>query len=272
MDSIYNNLNPCIFYLQRHGTHDPGCHYLQSCGDHRTGRPITVEEVKVDLPKASEVRIKMLCASICHTDILFCNGPLFLCIYGHEGVGMVESVGKDVSPQVKLEDLVIPLFICGCGQCSNCKSGITNFCNVYPMGMNGIMFDGTLRMSIVDPKMALPHASFLSCGFTTGLGETWKEAPVPIGASVTVFGLGDVGLGVDPKMALPHASFLSCGFTTGLGATWKEAPVPSGASVIVFGLGDVGLGVIKGAQMQGALKVIGVDVNEKRQKKARCLV
>ncbi|PWA63785.1 alcohol dehydrogenase superfamily, zinc-type [Artemisia annua] len=218
------------------------------------GGAITVEEVKVDPPKASEVRIKMLCASICHTDILCCNGyplPLFPRIPGHEGVGMVESVGKDVSPQVKPGDLVIPLLVGECGQCSNCKSGRTNFCNVYPMGLNGLMFDGTSRMSIAGTGETIYH--HFTC-------STWSEYMV-----INV----NYVLKVDPKLPYPHASFLSCGFSTGLGAPWKEAPVPNGSSVAVFGLGAVGLGVIKGAQMQGAAKIIGVDVNQKKAAKGK---
>ncbi|PWA47314.1 alcohol dehydrogenase superfamily, zinc-type [Artemisia annua] len=219
-----------------------------------SGGAITVEEVKVDPPKASEVRIKMLCASICHTDILCCNGyplPLFPRIPGHEGVGMVESVGKDVSPQVKPGDLVIPLLVGECGQCSNCKSGRTNFCNVYPMGLNGLMFDGTSRMSIAGTGEIIYH--HFTC-------STWSEYMV-----INV----NYVLKVDPKLPYPHASFLSCGFSTGLGAPWKEAPVANGSSVAVFGLGAVGLGVINGAQMQGAAKIIGVDVNQKKAAKGK---
>ncbi|CAK9166012.1 unnamed protein product [Ilex paraguariensis] len=57
---------------------------------YKSGDPLKVEEIQVDPPKSSEVRIKMLCASLCHTDILCCNGfpvPLFPRIPGHEGVG-----------------------------------------------------------------------------------------------------------------------------------------------------------------------------------------
>ena len=138
---------------------------------------------------------------------------------------MVESVGKDASLQVKPGDLVIPLYVGECGQCSNCKSGRTNFCNVYPMGLNGLMFDGTSRMSIAGTGETIYH--HFTC-------STWSEYMV-----INV----NYVLKVDPKMPLPQASFLSCGFSTGLGAPWKEAPVPSGSSVAVFGLGAVGLGV-----------------------------
>ncbi|KAL4561291.1 hypothetical protein LXL04_033455 [Taraxacum kok-saghyz] len=219
------------------------------------GGAITVEEIKVDPPKASEVRIKMLCASICHTDILCCNGiplPLFPRIPGHEGVGVVESVGEDVTAEVNPGDVVMPLYMGECGGCLNCKSGRTNICHVYPIdGFTGLMSDGTSRMSVAATGEAIYH--HFSC-------STWSEYMV-INVNYVIK--------VDPKMSLPHASLLSCGFTTGLGAPWKEAPVTAGSSVAVFGLGVVGLGAIKGAQMQGASKIIGVDINEKKAAKGK---
>ncbi|KAJ9558622.1 hypothetical protein OSB04_013236 [Centaurea solstitialis] len=218
------------------------------------GGPVTVEEIKVDPPKASEVRIKMLCASICHTDILCCNGfpvPLFPRIPGHEGVGIVESVGLDVKTEVKPGDIVIPLYLGECGQCLNCKSGKTNICHVHSIGISGLMPDGTSRMSVATTGETIYH--HFSC-------STWSEYMVV-----------DINyvLKIDPKMPLPYASFLSCGFTTGFGAPWKETPIHAGSSVAVFGLGAVGLGVIKGAQMQGASKIIGVDINETKSMKGK---
>ncbi|KAJ0957554.1 putative alcohol dehydrogenase [Helianthus annuus] len=205
------------------------------------GGAIVVEEIMMDPPKATEVRIKMLCASICHTDILCCNGipiPLFPRIPGHEGVGMVESIGEDVGTRVKPGDVVMPLYLGECGECLNCKSGKTNICNVHPVNLNGLMRDGTSRMSMALTGETAYHIS--SCA-------TWSEYTV-IDANYVIK--------VDPRVPLPHASFLSCGFTTGLGAPWKEAAVTKGSSVAVFGLGVVGLGAIKGAQMQGASTII----------------
>ncbi|KAJ9558600.1 hypothetical protein OSB04_013214 [Centaurea solstitialis] len=218
------------------------------------GGPLTVEEIKVDPPKASEVRIKMLCASICHTDILCCNGfpaPLFPRIPGHEGVGMVESVGIDVKTEVKPGDIVIPLYLGECGQCLNCKSGKTNICHVHSIGTSGLMPDGSSRMTVAKTGETIYH--HFSC-------STWSEYMVV-----------DINyvLKIDPKMPLPYASFLACGFTTGFGAPWKETPVHTGSSVAVFGLGAVGLGAIKGAQMQGASKIIGVDINESKSTKGK---
>lgn len=135
---------------------------------------------------------------------------------------MVESVGEEVR-DLKEGDLVIPTCVGECKDCENCLSGKTNLCLTYPVPFSGLMRDDTSRMSIrgqrlyhaftcstwseymvvdsnyfakLDPSMSLPHASFISCGFSTGFGAAWKEAGVEKGSSVAVLGLGAVGLGV----------------------------------------------------------------------------
>ncbi|KAL3837939.1 hypothetical protein ACJIZ3_022530 [Penstemon smallii] len=211
-----------------------------------------VEEIRVEAPKSGEVRVKMLCASICHTDVLACTGfpsPVFPRVLGHEGVGKVESVGQGVNDELKVGDIVIPTYLGECGDCENCKSDTTNLCQTYPLqAFSGLMpSDNTTRMSTVQGGHPLYH--FLSC-------STWSEYTV-VDANYLVK--------IDSRMPLPHASFLSCGFTTGFGAVWKEAKVHKGSTVAVLGLGAVGLGVIEGARVHGAARIIGIDINESKQ-------
>ncbi|THG08085.1 hypothetical protein TEA_015325 [Camellia sinensis var. sinensis] len=122
--------------------------------------------------------------------------------------------------------MVVPTFVAECGKCKNCRSGKTNLCLTYPLSASftGLFPDGSSRMSTnggqrlyhflscstwseytvinihyivkIGPRIALPHASFISCGFSTGFGATWKEAKVEKGSTVAVLGLGAVGLGV----------------------------------------------------------------------------
>ncbi|CAL5344279.1 unnamed protein product [Camellia sinensis] len=205
------------------------------------GEAVKVEEIHVDPPKSYEVRFKMLCASLCHTDILCCNGfpdPLFPRVLGHEGVGKVKG------------DMVVPTFVAECGKCKNCRSGKTNLCLTYPLSASftGLFPDGSSRMS-TNGGQRLYH--FLSC-------STWSEYTV-----INIHYIVKIG----PRIALPHASFISCSFSTGFGAAWKEAKVEKGSTVAVLGLGAVGLGVIAGAQTQGAGKIIGVDTNKKKREK-----
>ncbi|KAF5767769.1 Alcohol dehydrogenase 1 [Helianthus annuus] len=232
----------------------PGVITCKAAVIRQVGGHVTVEEIKVEPPQTGEVRIKMLCASICHTDVLACKGfpiPLFPRVPGHEGVGMIESVGKDAGGGLKPGDIVMPLYLGECGECLNCKTGKTNLCHTYPPPFSGLMNDGTSRMSIAKTGERLYH--FTSC-------STWSEYAVVDFNYV---------LKLDPKMPLPHASFLSCGFTTGFGAPSREAQVHKGSTVAVFGLGTVGLGVINGSKMQGASKIIGVDINNKKEAKGK---
>ncbi|KAK8690117.1 hypothetical protein V6N13_088818 [Hibiscus sabdariffa] len=215
------------------------------------GEALKVEEIQVEAPKSFEVRLKMLYASVCHTDVLFANGfpiPCFPRIMGHEGVGVVESIGEGVTG-LREGDLVIPTYIGECKTCDNCMSNKSNLCKKYPLSYNGLMLDGTSRMSI--GGQTAYHA------FTC---STWCE--------YTVINVNFV-LKIDPQIPLSDASFLSCGFSTGYGAAWKEAQVENGSSVAVFGLGAVGLGAINGAKCQGASRVIGIDNNPRKEAKGR---
>ncbi|KAI4304551.1 hypothetical protein MLD38_040045 [Melastoma candidum] len=211
--------------------------------------PWTVEDITVDPPSPSEVRIKLLYASVCHTDIVRSKGfpvPLFPRVLGHEGVGVVESIGSEAT-EFKVGDVVIPTFVGECRKCDNCKLGNTNLCLVHPLLLTGLMPDGTSRMSV----HGQPLYHLFSC-------STWSEYTV-VAACYLVR--------VDPDLEIRHASFLSCGFTTGYGAAWRAAGVKSGSSVAVIGLGGVGLGAIQGSSSLGAAPIIGVDVNDSKRGK-----
>ncbi|ONK71953.1 uncharacterized protein A4U43_C04F14100 [Asparagus officinalis] len=212
--------------------------------------PLTVEEIEVEPPQSSEVRLRLLFASLCHTDVIRRSGfryPLYPRILGHEGVGVIESVGKGVT-DFKEGDIVIPSFIGECGDCENCKSAKTNVCLKYPTNFNGLMADNTSRMSVKGQK--LYHLFWCS---------TFTEFTVVDHNYIVK---------INPELQLAHASLLSCGFTTGFGTAWKEAKVHRGSSVAVFGLGGVGIGAIIGAKLLGASKIIGVDLNNRKKEKA----
>lgn len=127
-------------------------------------------------------------------------------------------------------DLVIPGYVGECEECENCTSGKTNLCLKFALTFSGLMPDGSSRMSVrgqklyhvlscstwseymvvdanlvskIDPTLNLAHASFLSCGFSTGFGSAWKVAEVEKGSTVAVLGLGAVGLGVWIHKLLP---------------------------------------------------------------------
>ncbi|KAK1262062.1 Alcohol dehydrogenase-like 7 [Acorus gramineus] len=211
--------------------------------------PFKIEEIEVEPPRALEIRVRMICASLCHSDIIVwvTVQPLYPRILGHEGVGVVESVGEGVI-DLKQGDTIIPTFIGECGECINCLSGKTNICFKHPMLIDGLMPDKTSRLSVGGEK--LYH--MFTCG-------TWSEYMV---LSVAY------AVKVDASLPPAHASLLSCGFSTGYGGPWKEAKVEMGSTAAVFGLGGVGIGAIAGAKMMGASRIIGVDINNKKKEKA----
>lgn len=114
-------------------------------------KPLTFETVQVAPPKSNEVRIKVSFVALCHTDSYTLDGldpeGLFPCILGHEGAGIVESVGENVS-EFKAGDHVIPLYIPQCKDCKFCKSSKTNLCSkIRTTQGKGVMPDGTSRFT-----------------------------------------------------------------------------------------------------------------------------
>ncbi|KAL1542889.1 8-hydroxygeraniol oxidoreductase [Salvia divinorum] len=209
---------------------------------------LKVEEVEVDPPNSTQVRIKMLYASMSHTDITCWNGSLFPVyprILGHEGAGVIESVGEEVKG-LKVGDTVMILYVGECGECSNCVSGKTNLCSRYPVTLTD---DGTSRIYAKGQRIYRMFSS-----------STWSEYAVVESNYVVK---------VDPRMPLSHACLLTCGFTTGYGGVWKELKFEKGSTVAVLGLGAVGLGAVKASKILGASKIFGIDVNDMKLDMAR---
>ncbi|XP_010025906.2 alcohol dehydrogenase-like 2 isoform X1 [Eucalyptus grandis] len=215
----------------------------------RAGEPLVMEEIQVEPPKAWEVRIKIVCTSICHTDVTFWkmdSGPfaLFPRILGHEAVGVVESVGEEVE-EVKAGDTVLPVFWSNCEKCRHCESSRGNNCSVFanrPLGP-GMPRDGTTRFSAAEDGEAIHHflgvSSFCEYTVVDVVHVVKISSPIPV----------------------DRACLLSCGVSTGVGGAWKVADIERGSSIVIFGLGVVGLAVAEGARLRGASKIVGVDLN-----------
>ncbi|KDP41414.1 hypothetical protein JCGZ_15821 [Jatropha curcas] len=215
------------------------------------GQPLLIEEIEVNPPKAWEVRIRIICTSLCHSDVTFWNmnpGPVsnFPRIFGHEAAGVVESVGEYVE-EVKEGEFVLPVFAPSCGECRDCKSSKSNNCSKFKVGAGefGMPRDGTSRFR--DMKGETLHHFLGVSSFT--------EYTVVDVANVVKLSL---------QIPLDKACLLSCGISTGVGAAWKAADVEEGSTVAIFGLGTVGLAVAEGARLRGASKIIGVDLNPEK--------
>ncbi|XVF64815.1 hypothetical protein PTKIN_Ptkin09bG0196800 [Pterospermum kingtungense] len=214
------------------------------------GEPLVIEEIEVEPPKAWEVRINILCTSLCHSDITFwkmSTGPfaIFPRIFGHEAVGVVESIGEHVE-EVQEGDLVVPVFHPNCRECRDCKSQKGNGCSVFGNKVNPDMpRDCTSRFKGMNGEV-LHH--FLS---------------VSSFAEYTVVDVAHV-VNISSQIPVDKACLLSCGVSTGIGAAWKVADIEEGSTVAIFGLGAVGLAVAEGARLRGAAKIIGVDLNPEK--------
>ncbi|GKV09382.1 hypothetical protein SLEP1_g20892 [Rubroshorea leprosula] len=214
------------------------------------GTALVIEEIEVDPPKAYEVRIKILCTSLCHSDISFWKlniqhpFAVFPRIFGHEAVGVVESVGENVE-EVKEGDLVLPVFQPHCGDCRDCKSPKSNACRGLPKLYDKMPRDGTSRFRSINGEV-VHHFLFVS---------SFAEYTVVDAAHVVK---------IQPDIPVEKACLLSCGVSTGVGAAWKVADVEEGSTVAIFGLGAVGLAVAEGARSRRASKIIGVDLNPEK--------
>ncbi|TFK74494.1 class III ADH enzyme [Pluteus cervinus] len=216
------------------------------------GEPLKIEEVDVAPPQAGEVRIHILYTGICHTDEYTRSGKdpegLFPVILGHEGGGIVESVGEGVT-SVAVGDHVVPLYTAECRECKFCKSGKTNLCGkVRNTQGKGLMPDNSSRFSI----NGQPIHHFMGT-------STFSQYTVVADVSVVA---------VSKSAPLEKVCLLGCGITTAWGSVVKQPGIP-GSTVAVFGCGAIGLGVINTAAQVSASRVIAIDTNPGKESWAK---
>ena len=216
---------------------------------YEAGKPLVIEQVDLEGPKAGEVLVEIKATGLCHTDEFTRSGAdpegLFPAIFGHEGAGVVVDVGPGVT-SLKPGDHVIPLYTPECRGCKSCLSRKTNLCTAIRATQGqGLMPDGTSRFSIGGKK--IHH--YMGC-------STFANHTV----------LPEIALAkVREDAPFDKICYIGCGVTTGIGAVFWTAGVEPGANVVVFGLGGIGLNVVQGARIAGADKIIGVDLNPARQ-------
>lgn len=206
---------------------------------------LKIETIEVDPPRKGEVRIKILYTGVCHTDAYTMSGQdpegIFPSVLGHEGGGVVESIGEGVT-RCAVGDHVIPLYIPQCKNCKFCNNPKTNLCSVIRSTQGkGVMPDGTPRFRC----NGTPLYHFMGC-------STFSEYTVVSELSVAK---------VNPEAPLDKVCLLGCGITTGYGAARVTAGVEEGSVCAVWGLGAVGLAVVMGCKAAGAKRIIGVDIN-----------
>src|SRR6202020_1123249 len=211
-------------------------------------KPLNVTEVDLAEPRAGEVLVRLQACGVCHTDMYTASGvdpsgyaPTVL---GHEGAGVVERVGEGVT-SVSPGDNVVTLFSPQCRECIHCLSPYTNLCLAIREQQNkGYLPDGTTRLSLAGE----PVRHFMGT-------STFAEYTV----------MPEIALAkVSPEAEPDHSCLFACGLSTGLGAAMNTAGVREGSTCVVFGAGMVGLGAVAGCRLQGAERIICVDLSQER--------
>jgi S-(hydroxymethyl)glutathione dehydrogenase/alcohol dehydrogenase len=212
------------------------------------GAPLTVQELYLAEPKTGEVLVRLVACGVCHTDLYTASGAdpsgYSPTVLGHEGAGVVERVGDGVT-DVAPGDHVVTLFSPQCRECEHCRDHRTNLCLAIREQQNqGRLPDGTTRLS----RDGEPIRHFMGT-------STFAEYTV----------IPEIALAkIDPEAPLDRACLFACGLSTGLGAAMNTAKVASGSTCVVFGAGMVGLGAVAGCRLQGAERIVCVDLSEDR--------
>jgi len=216
-------------------------------------KPLTLETIDIEGPKAGEILVEIMATGVCHTDAYTLSGldaeGKFPAILGHEGAGIVREVGAGVT-SVRPGDHVIPLYTPECRACKTCLSQRSNLCTAIRATQGqGLMPDNTSRFrcdgNTVFHYMGCSTFSNFTVLPEIAVAKVREDAP------------------------FDKICYIGCGVTTGVGAVVFTAKVWPGANVAVFGLGGIGLNVIQAARMVGANRIIGVDINPGRVDIAR---
>src|SRR5205814_414712 len=217
------------------------------------GAALAVQEIDLAEPQAGEVLVRLVACGVCHTDLYTASGAdpsgYAPSVLGHDGAGVVKAVGENVL-SVAPGDHVVTLFSPQCRECVHCRDPRTNLCLAIREQQNlGRLPDGTTRLS----RGGEPIRHFMGT-------STFAEYTV----------MPEIALAkVNPEAPLDRACLFACGLSTGLGAAINTAKVERGSTCAVFGAGMVGLGAVAGCRLQGAERIVCVDLSEQRLELAR---
>jgi S-(hydroxymethyl)glutathione dehydrogenase/alcohol dehydrogenase len=208
---------------------------------HKLHSPLTIESVDVDKPGRREVLVRTAATGVCHSDLHVVDGhgrfaldrPIVL---GHEGSGVVEAVGSEVTT-VRPGDHVVACLSGFCGSCPQCLDGHPNLCT------GGI---------VTRPDSGVPRLSQQGEPVRQFIGiSSYAERMLLHENSIVK---------IDPEIPLDRAALVGCGVLTGVGAALRSSGLQAGQTVAVYGCGGVGLSIVQGARIGGARQIIGVDM------------
>lgn len=214
------------------------------------GKPLALETVELEGPRADEILVRLVASGVCHTDMKARDGaspaPIVL---GHEGAGIVVETGAAVR-KVRPGDPVVMSYN-PCGACPSCREGEPAYCHeLGPRNFGGLRPDGTSALSQNGQPI---HANFFGQSSFGSFALCTERNVVHLDADVPLELVGPLG----------------CGIQTGAGAVINALRVRPGQSIAVFGAGAVGLSAVMAARLAGAATIIVVDWIEHRLATAR---
>jgi aryl-alcohol dehydrogenase len=214
--------------------------------------PFVMDEIELEEPRVNEVLVRIASSGLCHTDLVARMGflPMPLPgVLGHEGAGIVEKVGSQVT-KVKPGDPVATSFI-SCGTCGACKKGMPAWCSEFKrLNFGGRRADGSTTMKK---------------GRQTIYGSFFGQSTFATHALVSERNVVKVPADVPLEILSP----LGCGIQTGAGGVINTLKAKPGSSIAIFGIGSVGLSAIMAAVVSGCTKIIGIDILDERLKLAK---
>ncbi|MBR9909971.1 MAG: NAD(P)-dependent alcohol dehydrogenase [Gammaproteobacteria bacterium] len=217
-------------------------------------QPFTVEEISVDPPRDNEILVRIKAVGVCHTDLVLASGELgnaFPTVLGHEGAGVVEAVGKNVS-KVAVGDKVLLTFN-SCGHCPSCDADEPAYCQeFFPTNMGCARADGSTRLHKGDTAIAdnfFGQSSFASRAIC-------QERNV---------------VKVKDDADLAALAPLGCGVQTGVGAVLRSLKAQAGESLVVIGGGAVGMSAVLGGVIAGCSPIILIEPQANRRDLAASL-
>ncbi len=210
------------------------------------GRAEVTDDLAVDVPGPHDVLVRLVASGLCHTDQSVLDGTIpwpSPAVLGHEGAGVVEAVGREVT-LVSPGDHVVVSTIANCGWCRYCNTGHPTRC----------------RASIGVLRSPFSFRGDVCHNFaaTSTLAELTLVKEVQ-------------AVRVDPDVPLTTACIIACGVLTGAGSVWNAARVQRGETAVVFGLGGVGLSAVQALEIAGASRIVAVDVMASKEPLARAM-
>jgi S-(hydroxymethyl)glutathione dehydrogenase / alcohol dehydrogenase len=211
-------------------------------------QPLTIETIDMDEPRGREVLVRTVATGVCHSDLHVVDGlgrfnldrPFVL---GHEGSGVVEAVGDDVTA-VRKGDHVVACLSGFCGNCPQCLSGHPNVCTGGIVGReNRVSQSGQLLQQFANIGSYASHMLLHENSLVR----------------------------IDPEIPLDRAALVGCGVLTGVGAALRSSGLQAGQTVAVFGCGGVGLSIVQGARIGGARQIIAVDQFDNKLEMAKAV-